>query len=87
MTITERMEEKMQHRIYVWATSVPNARSQAIAKLREQGHKPPFPDLEVKWTGLSRPGSYDVNVGNDGYGSYIEVVGNTSRRYAVDPVL
>lgn len=80
----DNVAEAMENRIYVWATSVKDARSQALAELRERGHKPPFPEFDVHITGLTRPGSYDIDI-KAGYGEFAEVVGATSRRYACDP--
>lgn len=80
----DRIGEVMENRIYVWGTSANDARAQAVAELRKRGHKPPFPEFDVHHTGLTRAGSYDIDV-KAGFGEYTEVVGDTSRRYACDP--
>jgi len=78
--------EHVEHRIYVWGESVPDARRKAIAALRERGFTPPFPEFDVKWTGLSRPGHYDISPGL-GYGDYSEQITKTQRRYSCDPLI
>ena len=72
-------------RRYVWATDVKQARSKAGNALVREGLVPTkslLPTLDVKWTGVTRSGSYEY-VGNSVDG-FREQPSNTQRRYAVD---
>ena len=73
------------NRRYVWAVDVPDARQKVGAALVKEGLVPTkalLPKLDVSWTGMTRPGSYDF-VGNSVEG-FKEEPSHTRRRYAVD---
>ena len=68
-------------RFYCWAPTAKGAESQVKTYLRSHGQKNVM--LQARWTGLTRPGSYDYT-GSFKENNIKEVIGVTQRRFRVD---
>jgi hypothetical protein len=68
-------------RFYVWAPTPKSAESQVKTYLRSHGQKNVM--LVARWTGTTRPGSYDYT-GSYQENNIKEVIGVSQRRFRVD---
>jgi len=68
-------------RFYVWAPTAKGAEAQVRTYLRSHGQKNIM--LVAKWTGATRPGSYDYT-GSYKENNIKEVIGVSQRRFRVD---